>query len=192
MNTVDIAEKKYKIIYADPPWEYSDKSKSHGGGAESHYPCMSIENICKLPVSDIADDNSVLLIWTTYPQLEECFKVIRAWGFIYKTCAFTWVKTNNDGSIYMGMGRYTRSNAEICLLGKKGKGIPRLSASVKNTHLFRRLKHSQKPDMFKHLITELFGDVPRIELFARQKTEGWDVWGNEAPEEYQKILEVCL
>lgn len=169
--------KKYQIIYADPPWSYKDKSKSHGGGAESHYPCMSISDICKMDIP--AEDNSVLLMWTTYPQLEEAFKVISAWGFVYKTCAFTWVKTNKDGSIYMGMGRYTRANAEICLLAKRGNGIKRQSASIFNTQVHGRSKHSQKPIKFKEDIVRLFGDLPRIELFAREKTEGWDVWGNE-------------
>ena len=94
---------KYQIIYADPPWEYADKSKSHGGGAESHYPCMSIDEICALPIQNIADDNSVLFLWATYPQLEEAFKVITAWGFEYKTVAFTWVKTTQSNKIYMGI-----------------------------------------------------------------------------------------
>lgn len=170
-------DKKYSIIYADPPWKYQDKSKSHGGGAESHYPCMSLQEICSLPIP--ANDNAVLLMWTTFPQLEEAFKVIQAWGFKYKTGAFTWVKTNKDGSVYMGMGRHTRANAEICLLATKGKGVPRINASVYNTQLHPRSRHSEKPQAFRDEIVRLYGDVPRIELFARQKTEGWDVWGNE-------------
>lgn len=178
---------KYQIIYADPPWQYKDKSKSHGGGAESHYPTMSLEQICELPISTIADDNAVLLLWVTMPFLPEGLKVMESWGFKYKTCAFTWVKTNKDGSIYMGMGRYTRANAEICLLGTKGKGLPRQNASVKNTHLFPRSRHSEKPREFRWMIETLFAtyksqtsiEPPAVELFARQKTEGWDVWGNE-------------
>ena len=176
---IPFPNKRFKVIYADPPWRYKDKSKSHGGGAESHYPCMSIEEICCLPVSSIADEDSILLMWTTFPQLEESLKVIKAWGFIYKTCAFTWVKTNSGGGLYMGMGRYTRANAEICLLGKKGKGVPRKSAAVRNTQMFKRLRHSEKPKQFRELVSELFGDVPKIELFARQSAEGWEVWGNE-------------
>jgi N6-adenosine-specific RNA methylase IME4 len=174
-----LPNKKYNIIYADPPWHYNDKSKSHGGGAESHYPCMTVSEICDLQISYIAHENSVLLVWVTYPQLEEVFKVINAWGFQYKTCAFTWVKTNKDKTIYMGMGRYTRANAEICLLATRGKGISRIDAGIKNTQLHDRLRHSQKPDLFRNLIVRLFGDLPRIELFAREATEGWDVWGNE-------------
>ena len=172
-------EKKYKIIYADPPWSYKDKSKSHGGGAESHYPCMSLLEICTLPVYKIADEDSVLLMWVTMPMLPLAFNIFNAWGFKYKTCAFTWVKTTEKGAIYMGMGRHTRGNAEICLLATKGKGTPRKSASIKNTHLFPRGRHSAKPQEFRKMIEELYGDVSRIELFARQKTPGWDVWGNE-------------
>ncbi len=150
-----------------------------GGGAESHYSCMSIKEICELPIENIAEDNSVLLIWVTMPMLEEVFRVISAWGFTYKTCAFTWVKINKDNSIYMGMGRHTRANAEICLLATKGKGINRKSCSIKNTHLLGRTRHSEKPNQFRELIKELYGDKTRVELFARTKTEGWDVWGNE-------------
>lgn len=169
--------KKYQVIYADPPWSYKDKSKSHGGGAESHYPCMTIDEICALNVP--SEDNSVLLLWTTFPQLEESFKVIRAWGFKYKTGAFTWVKTNKNGSIYMGMGRHTRANAEVCLLSTKGKGVPRVSASIYNTQIHPRSRHSEKPQAFRDEIVRLYGDVSRLEMFARQKIEGWDVWGNE-------------
>ncbi len=168
---------KYQIIYADPPWLYKDKSKSHGGGAESHYPCMAVYDICNLQIP--AADDSVLLLWVTYPQLEEGLKVLRAWGFTYKTVAFTWVKVSNGNNPLMGMGRYTRANAEICLLGTKGKGCKRMSASIRNTQFYPRREHSQKPSEFRAEILKLFGDLPRIELFARRKVGGWDCWGNE-------------
>jgi site-specific DNA-methyltransferase (adenine-specific) len=170
-----MTNKKYQVIYADPPWYYNDKSKSHGGGAESHYPTMKIEELCKLNIPSA--DNSVLLLWVTYPQLEESFKVIKAWGFKYKTVAFTWVKTTLDNRILMGMGRYTRANAEICLLATKGKGCKRLNCSIKNTQLYPRQSHSEKPSEFRDEIVKLFGDLPRIELFARQKVDGWDSIG---------------
>lgn len=170
---------KYHIIYADPPWKYQDKSKSHGGGAESHYPCLSIKELCNLPIKDIAEENSVLLMWVTMPMLEVAFEVIKSWGFKYKTCAFTWIKQNKDGSIYMGMGRHTRSNAEICLLATKGKGLKRENKSIKNSHLLPRERHSAKPELFKKLIESLYGDISRIELFSRYISYGWDAWGNE-------------
>ena len=138
---------------------------------------MKTEDICSLTVPSA--DDSVLLLWATFPQLEEAFKVIKAWGFLYKTCAFTWVKLNQNGSKFMGMGRYTRANAEICLLATKGNGIPRKNASIPNTQMYYRTKHSEKPWQFRREIEKLFGSVSRLELFARQKTEGWDVWGNE-------------
>jgi site-specific DNA-methyltransferase (adenine-specific) len=177
--------KKYQIIYADPPWRYNDKSKSHGGGAESHYSTMSTEEICDLKIP--VDDNAVLLLWVTYPQLEEGLKVVRAWGFTYKTVAFTWVKTTQDNNPLMGMGRYTRANAEICLLGVKGKGCKRLNASIRNVQFYPRLQHSRKPAQFRNEIVKLFGDIPRVELFARRKVEGWDCWGNEV----ESDIELC-
>ena len=169
--------KKYQIIYADPPWKYKDKSKSHGGGAESHYPCLTTSELENLQIPSERD--SVCLMWCTYPQLEEGLKLLKAWGFKFKTVAFTWVKTNKSGSIYMGMGRHTRANAEICLLGTKGRGLPRKNASIYNTQLHTRGRHSEKPNHFREEIKKLYGEVTRLELFARQKTEGWDVWGNE-------------
>ena len=175
---IPFPDKKYNIIYADPPWVYNDKSKSHGGGAESHYMCTKTEDLMKLNIPSA--DDSICLMWCTYPQLEEGLKLMRSWGFEYKTVAFTWVKTNKDGTIYMGMGRYTRANAEICLLGKKGKGVKRVHNGIYNTQLHQRGRHSEKPDVFRRQIEKLFGpDISRIELFARQKKHGWDVWGNE-------------
>lgn len=140
---------------------------------------MSISEMCNLPIKNIADDNSVLLMWVTMPMLEVSFEVIKAWGFKYKTCAFTWVKTNKDGSIYMGMGRHTRGNAEVCLLATRGKGVTRINAGIKNSHLHPRLRHSEKPHLFRELIEKLYGNISRIELFSREKIKGWDAWGNE-------------
>jgi N6-adenosine-specific RNA methylase IME4 len=176
---LNLPEKKYQIIYADPPWKYKDKSKSHGGGAESHYNCMDLSAICNLPINKMTAENSVLFLWVTMPMLIEGLEVIKSWGFKYKTCGFTWVKVNKDRSIYMGMGRHTRANAEICLLATKGKGLKRIDCGIRNTVLHERLKHSEKPDIFRTLIVNLYGDLPRIELFARQKVKEWDSWGDE-------------
>jgi len=171
--------KKYQVIYADPPWVYKDKSKSHGGGAESHYVCTPTEELRKLQIP--ADDNAVLFMWVTYPQLPEGLKLMGLWGFKFKTVAFTWVKTNKNGSIYMGMGRHTRANAEICLLGTKGKGVPRTNAGIYNTQLHPRTRHSEKPAAFRLDIEKLYAgnDLNRLELFARKQAPWWDVWGNE-------------
>ena len=172
-------QKKYNIIYADPPWSYKDKALSGNRGACCKYPVMSIEDICNLPVKDIADEDCILLMWVTMPKLNECFKVIEEWGFEYKTSAFTWVKKNKkSGSLFMGMGRWTRANAEICLLATRGKP-KRNSASVHSVILSSIEEHSKKPNEARERIVQLCGDLPRIELFARQYADGWDCWGNE-------------
>jgi site-specific DNA-methyltransferase (adenine-specific) len=140
---------------------------------------MSIEAICELPVAGLAAKDSVLLMWVTYPVLADAFKIIEAWGYTYKTVAFTWAKTckKSDGW-HMGMGHYTRANAEICLLAIKGRP-KRISKSVRQLIISPVEEHSKKPDEVRERIVELFGDVPRIELFARQKAQGWDCFGNE-------------
>ena len=169
---------KYKVIYADPPWSYADKSLNRVG-ALLHYKTMTKQDIEQLPVQSIADDDCVLFLWVTMPKLNECFDLITAWGFEYKTCAFTWVKRNKiSDSWFWGMGRWTRANAELCLLATKGKP-QRMSAGVHSVIDTAIEQHSKKPDVTKQRIVELLGDVKRIELFARQTTDGWDCWGNE-------------
>ena len=173
--------KKYNIIYADPPWQYKVWSKKgKGRSAESHYSCMSKEEIQNLPISKICDENCVLFLWVTYPCLIEGLDLIKAWGFEYKTCAFSWIKMNkNQNTPFVGMGYYTRANNEICLLATKGKPLKRISRNVEQVILSKIQEHSRKPDAIRDRIVNLFGDLPRIELFARKQTEGWDVWGNE-------------
>ena len=172
--------KKYKIIYADPPWRYDQKRLQ--GTAEKHYATMNINDICALPVTDLADKDCALFLWATFPMLPEALKLIKAWGFEYKTVAFVWLKQNKKSpSWFYGLGFWTRGNAEVCLLAKKGKP-KRSSASVHQFIISPIEQPSKKPDITRDKIVELMGNVPRIELFARQKTEGWDVWGNEAPD----------
>ena len=179
--------KKYKIIYADPPWFYNKRNlfkkdgrrNNFAWGATNHYPVMKTPDICNLPIGELADDNCILFIWATFPRLQEAMGVINAWGFKYITVAFVWVKTTKKGEIRMdGLGNYTMSNAEICLIGKKGK-ISRKNTGVKQIILSQKTRHSEKPQEARKRITDLMGDLPRIELFARQKTDGWDTWGNE-------------
>lgn len=171
---------KYNIIYADPPWTFKTYSnKGKGRSPEQHYACMTIEDIKNLPIQNIADDNCILFIWVTFPLLKEGLEVIQSWGFTYKTCAFNWVKRNKKSpSWFWGMGYWTRSNSELCLLATKGKP-KKVSSSVHqvvDTHIE---KHSKKPNVVKDRIVQLVGDLPRVELFARQPTEGWHIWGNE-------------
>lgn len=171
--------KKYKIIYADPPWRYEQRNVS--GAAEKHYPTMSAEELCALPVSDIADTDAVLFLWATFPQLPSALRVIRAWGFSYKTAAFLWIKTyRKSGKAVFGLGFWTRSCAEVCLLAVKGHP-KRKNASVRQLLISPLEAHSKKPDETRERIVALCGDEPRIELFARQVAPGWDVWGNEVP-----------
>lgn len=175
----NLPNKKYQIIYADPPWEYKDKALAGNRGAGCKYDVMLSKDIAKLPIANLADDNCILFMWVTMPKLNECFDLISSWGFEYKTCAFTWVKRNKIASSWFwGMGRWTRANAELCLLATKGKPS-RISASVHSIIDTPIERHSKKPDIVRTKIVELCGDLPRIELFARQTAEGWDSWGNE-------------
>lgn len=172
---------KYKIIYADPPWSYRNwrKKSQNYSVAQNHYPTMKLSDICALPISDIADCDCVLFLWATYPNLLEACEVIKAWGFTYKTVAFTWVKRNKKSdSYFLGLGYWTRANAEICLLATKGKP-KRVSKSVRQIIDTPIERHSKKPDEIRSRIVDLMGDLPRIELFARERTEGWDAFGNE-------------
>ena len=178
MNEIKFPDKKYNIIYADPPWNYGGKPACWRS-KKPYYNVMDIDDICAFPVKDISADDCVLLMWTTYPYLEQSFKVIREWGFEYKTCAFVWIKKNKKAdSFFWGMGMWTRANSELCLIGTKGKP-KRYSASVHQVVYEPIREHSRKPDCVWDRIIKVCGDLPRIELFARQKTPGWDVWGNE-------------
>ena len=186
MAKVDVfnTDKKYKIIYADPPWKYNDKMKMQGvhgmiRGAESFYNTMTLQDIKSLPIKDITTEDAILFMWVTMPLLPNVFEVIEAWGFKYKTCGFCWVKRTKKGKIHLGMGHYTRGNAELCLIGIKKKKPQFHTRSLSQIVESEIRKHSQKPDEIRDKIVELCGDVPRIELFARQYAEGWDCWGNE-------------
>lgn len=173
-------QKKYSIIYADPPWRFqarSDKGKERS--PEKHYPTMSLEEIIRLPVKELAAKDCILFMWMTFPMLKEAMKVIEQWGFVYKTVAFVWIKINKKReTLFWGMGYWTRSNAEICVLATRGSP-KRCSAGVHQVIISPVEQHSKKPDETRRRIVDLVGDLPRIELFARQTTPGWDVWGNE-------------
>ncbi len=175
-----ITTKKYNIIYADPPWQYKTYSpKGQDRSAENHYPTMCIDDIKTLPVSQLAADDCVLFMWITFPFMKEAFAVLDSWGFQYKTVAFVWVKQNKvSDSLFWGMGHWTRANAELCILATKGHPR-RVSSCVHQVIMTHIERHSQKPEEARKRIVQLMGDLPRIELFARHKPDGWDVWGNE-------------
>ena len=175
---IPFPNKKYNIIYADTPWTFKTWSKK-GGIKSPKYEVMTINDIKKLPIDNIADKDCVLFIWVTYPLLKEGLDTIKQWNFHYKTCGFSWIKKNKKtDSLFWGLGYWTRANNEICLLATKGKP-KRISRSVHQVVIDKIREHSRKPDCVRDRIVKLCGDLPRIELFAREKTEGWDVWGNE-------------
>ena len=167
----------FQIILADPPWRYKDSRCK--GAAEKQYLTMSLDEIIALPIEKICAPDAMLLLWATGPLQPEAIRVMSAWGFDYKNMGFLWVKTNRDGSPYMGLGHYTRSGVEPVLLGKRGKGVPRRSKSVLQVVHFPAIRHSEKPPIIHRDIERLFGDVPRVELFARRRVPGWTCLGNE-------------
>ena len=169
---------KYEVIYADPPWAYLWGTGKNGGNfaPEKHYATMSTDEICAIDVKSLRDKNCALFLWATMPALPDGIKVMEAWGFKYKTCAFAWVKTKKDGLPIAGMGSYTKSNIEVCLLGMRGH-IKSADKTVPQIVMNKRLGHSIKPPLVRERIAQLFGDRNRIELFARQKAPGWDAIG---------------
>ena len=176
---IDFPDKKYQIIYADPPWSYTDKCHSGKRGAEYKYSCMNIEDIKHLPIPSISAEDCVLFLWVTFPMMQEGLDTIKAWGFTYKTVGFNWIKKNKKSdSWFWGMGNWTRSNSEVCLLAVKGNP-KRISASVHSVLDDPIEGHSKKPDTARTRIVDLLGEIPRIELFARQCADGWDCWGDE-------------
>ena len=193
----------YQLIYADPAWQYSNKISN--GAAGDHYSTMPIEEMKRLPVWAIADENAVLAMWYTGNFASEAVELAQAWGFKVKTMkGFTWVKLNQlaeqhinkalaagevqdfydfmdllNTQTRMNGGNYTRANSEDLLIAVRGTGLERLSASVKQVIHSPLGEHSAKPWEARHRLELLYGDVSRIELFARQESPGWDAWGNE-------------
>ncbi len=197
---------QYNIILADPPWKYNSRANHKTrfrGGACGHYPLMTMAEIAALPIGDIAARDSALLMWCTFPYLDKQIELFRHWGFRFRTQFLTWIKLNPRGhdipqddpgygaakeyvkysgdglyhSVFFGVGYYAKSNPEVCLLGMRGQ-LPTISDAVSSVILAPRRAHSRKPDEQYSRMEGVFGDVPRIELFARQSAPGWDVMGN--------------
>lgn len=187
--------KKYKIIYADPPWDYNDKrinagkNNPHGaGGCAKHYSTMSYKQLTSLPINEITDDDCMLFMWATSPMMKDAIFLIENWGFKYITIPFVWIKKGKDGTFRKdGIGNYTLNNAEFVLLGRKGK-YWRDSTKVKQIIFSLKTGHSVKPNEVRTRIVELCGNLPRIELFARNRVDGWDSYGNQLSDTIQRFI----
>lgn len=175
-GNVDLAtDVRYPIIYADPPWRYENPPM--GGtnrSIENHYPTMTIEEICAMPVADLATDDAMLYLWATAPKLAECMQVIQAWGFEYRT-NIVWDKE------VIGMGYHARNQHEILLIAKRGSiPPPEAGKQPSSVHRERRAEHSSKPEFYYEMIEGAYPQLPKIELFCRSPREGWAVWGNQS------------
>lgn len=168
----------YGAILADPPSPFTTRSeRGHGRSAIRHYPTMTWREIGTLPVGELAAKDCVLFLWATWPTLPQALQLIEFWGFEYKTCAFDWVKVNKDKRPRFGLGYWTRSNTEPCLLATRGHP-KRLNADISQVIVTQRREHSRKPDQVRSKIERLVAG-PYLELFARSRCKGWDAYGNE-------------
>jgi len=188
---MELPKKKYQIIYADPPWRFGDRFKGRyqQNPLERHYPTMTTNEIKSIPVEKIIDDDAILFLWTTDAHLPDALEVIKSWGFEYKTIGFIWNKKLTDGRQVYYMGRWTVKSSELCLLATRGH----IHSEIKNHKVkqlvnAKRKEHSYKPEEVRKRIEKLMGELPRIELFARNRIEGWDTYGNELSKTIQKRL----
>lgn len=163
---------KYKVFYADPPWKYGDQLTENYGATRFHYPNMSIQELCAMPIEEMATQNAVLFLWVTSPLLEECFPVIKAWGFKYKA-SFVWDKVKHN------MGHYNSVRHEFLLICTRGSCTPEVSKLFDSVQSIERTQHSEKPEQFRKIIDTLYPSGKRIELFARNEVKGWDHHGNQ-------------
>lgn len=194
MRDTEQMNDKYDLILADPPWSFKVWNKDTGNGrsAESHYSTMSLDDICSLPIRQLASPNCVLFMWAVWPSIFDAEKVINSWGFKYKTLGFEWWKLNKQWEKYLpfgnsrliekmfffGMGYYTRTNPEPCLLSTRGS-MPVAVHDERNYIISPVRKHSQKPEEQYEKIERLYPNTRKLELFARERHEGWDVFGNQ-------------
>ena len=172
--------KRFDIIYADPPWNYKGQTQHNGiggvetGGAAVHYPTMTLKELKRLDVASLAADDCLLFMWITNPHFDQGVDLMRAWGFKWATIGFVWDKQR------VNPGFYTMSQCEMCVIGKRGKiPQPRGQRNVRQLVSSMRRKHSQKPDEVRDAIQKMFPTQTKLELFARERVDGWSVFGNE-------------
>ena len=191
--------RRYGVLYIDPAWAYNDKNANGQRGASFKYSVLKPKEIADLPMQNVMADDCAVFLWTTAPMLHDALRVLESWGAPHRTLAFNWVKTvtkfdrqdammkvscdpwvwlNGNGVTAFGLGHWTRSSTELCLLGVRGRP-KRVGKSVRQTIFYPALKHSAKPPTTRDRIVELMGDVPRLELFARERADGWDATGFE-------------
>lgn len=196
----------FGAILADPPWRFEAWSKNGlDRSADQHYPTADAKQMVEFPIHEIAAPSCVLFMWATWPMMKTALWLISAWGFTYKTCAFSWMKADpyrlfaDDKTPFAGMGYWTRANTEPCLLATRGKP-KRLNADVRQGIIAPRREHSRKPDEIHGRIERLVAG-PYLELFARQQRPGWTSWGNEttkfndgydAEDDMRKSVNLCL
>ena len=184
-STTKQSEKKYKIIYCDPPWSFN--SKKAGGnmtsGALAKYPTMTMAELKAMDVAALCEDDCILIMWYVGSQPQEALDLCKSWGFTIKNInGFVWGKLTVKLKLFFGMGFYTRAGTESALIAVKGK--PGNLVADHGVRAFRQAvvgRHSAKPPEFRDDIVKMCGDAPRLEMFAREATPGWDVFGNEAP-----------
>ena len=181
-----MSEKRYPIIYIDPPWDYKGQTQHAGakssntGGAIKHYPTMKLAELkaMKPMIDSLCDDDCLMFMWTSSPHLDQAIDLLKAWGFAWATVGFVWDKQRVNPSFY------TMSQIELCLIGKRGKiPQPRGARNVRQFVSEMRGRHSAKPQQVRDRIVEMFPTQNKIELFARETTQGWDSWGNEIGED---------
>ena len=167
--------KKYRVIYADPPWQYGNTNVTGFVEQRDHYQTMLPDEIAAMPIKDITEDDAVLFLWVTSPILEDSFRVIHGWGFNYKA-SFVWDKVSHV------MGHYNSVRHELLLICTKGSCLPDVKKLYDSVYSEERGEHSAKPAFFRDMIDTIYPNGNRIELFARQRSQGWDVYGNDLPE----------
>jgi len=179
-------QKKYNVIYADPPWHYGSKAAVNNAkgskikALSEHYNTMSLAELKTMPIKNITADDAACFMWVTDSHIDEAIEILKAWGFKYKTIAFNWIKTTSKGNYCKNVAPWTMKSSEICLIGTKGAMTKHKQANNIESLVFaERTKHSRKPAEVRDRIEKLFGDLPKLELFARETSLGWDVFGNE-------------